>query len=143
VNVGEDQAQGRAVQADNRTRDHLANERTFLAWIRTGLGLIGFGFVLARMGLFLRQLAFSSALVPPAHHTGGHEFMVTGMVFLLLGTALCAWSARLYQRARRGIDSGHYEPAHREVVAISLIVALAGLTVSGLVLWRTLSGVYP
>ena len=36
--------------------DYLAAERTFLAWIRTGLALMGFGFVVARFGLFLRML---------------------------------------------------------------------------------------
>src|SRR5215472_17917428 len=39
-------------------RDSLAAERTFLAWIRTGLALMGFGFVVARFGLFLQQLRF-------------------------------------------------------------------------------------
>ena len=36
--------------------DYLAAERTLLAWIRRGLALIGFGFVVARFGLFLQQL---------------------------------------------------------------------------------------
>src|SRR5690349_11464639 len=46
-------------RSKGRIADHLANERTFLAWIRTALGLIGLGFVLARMGLFLRNLAMA------------------------------------------------------------------------------------
>lgn len=37
-------------------RDYLAAERTFLAWIRTGLALMGFGFVVARFGIFLQEL---------------------------------------------------------------------------------------
>ena len=48
-----DLPEGSARSASN----HLANERTFLAWVRTALSLLGLGFVLARMGLFLRQLA--------------------------------------------------------------------------------------
>jgi putative membrane protein len=58
--------------------DYLAAERTFLAWIRTGLALMGFGFVVARFGLFLRQIAMST-------HT--HTFESTG-VSLWIGTAL-------------------------------------------------------
>jgi|GEM_PF-5432662 len=40
----------------DRQREHQANERTFLAWLRTSIALIGFGFAIARFGLFLRQL---------------------------------------------------------------------------------------
>src|SRR4051812_16870741 len=62
-------AEGRAGDhggSPSRARDHLANERTFLAWVRTALGLLGLGFVLARMGLFLEQLALTS--LPGSHH---------------------------------------------------------------------------
>jgi len=41
---------------DPRMADHLANERTFLAWIRTSLGIVAFGFVIERFGLVMRQM---------------------------------------------------------------------------------------
>ena len=47
-----------------RTREHLANERTLLAWVRTAVALMGLGFVVARFGLFLRQLALERAAPP-------------------------------------------------------------------------------
>ncbi|MEM9945649.1 MAG: DUF202 domain-containing protein, partial [Cyanobacteria bacterium P01_D01_bin.36] len=40
----------------DRQREHQANERTFLAWLRTSISLIGFGFAIARFGLFIQQL---------------------------------------------------------------------------------------
>jgi putative membrane protein len=43
----------------DRQREHQANERTFLAWLRTSIALIGFGFAIARFGLFLRELQTS------------------------------------------------------------------------------------
>jgi putative membrane protein len=46
----------------------LAAERTFLAWIRTGLALMGFGFVVSRFGLFLRELAAVQKMPQPASH---------------------------------------------------------------------------
>ncbi len=120
----------------NRTRDHLANERTFLAWVRTALGLIGLGFVLARMGLFLAQLAVAEA-VPLRGRHAGREFIVTGIVFLLLGTMLGGWSGWLYERARRGIEAGHYEPSRRSVLALTVVIVTGGLVIAALVLWRT------
>ena len=124
--------------ATDRTRDHLANERTFLAWIRTALGLIGLGFVLARMGLFLQQLALAG--LPGTQHPfqGGHEFVVSGVVFLLLGTALCGWAAWRYEHSRRAIDVGQFLPAQRSIWALSLVVVVAGLLIVGLTLWRVL-----
>ena len=40
-----------------KTNDHLANERTFLAWIRTAIGIMGFGFVVVKFSLFVKQVS--------------------------------------------------------------------------------------
>ena len=47
---------------ESKVSDHLANERTYLAWLRTGIATIGLGFVVAKFGLALRQLTGVSAL---------------------------------------------------------------------------------
>lgn len=128
-----------------RVRDHLANERTFLAWVRTALGLIGLGFVLARMGLFLRQLAGAGLI----HEGGrlrlqaGHEFLITGVAFLLIGTAVCALSGGRYRANRRAIDTGHYEPAHATVALLTALVVVGGLVIAAMVVWRTMGPVEP
>ncbi len=126
-----------APQSASRARDHLANERTFLAWVRTSLALIGLGFVLARMGLFLQQFVTLSR--PPVAHPrrAGHEFVVTGMVVLCFGTLLSGWSGWLYTRARRLIDADRYEPANHSVLVLTVCVVVGGLVILGLVLWRT------
>ena len=123
----------------NRIRDHLANERTFLAWVRTSLGLIGLGFVVARMGLFLQQLATAHIGLRGRGLRAGHEFFITGVVFLLLGTSLCGWSGWLYHRARIAIESDRFEPARHTVLALTAAVVVGGLVLAGLVLWRTLT----
>jgi len=120
------------------TTEHLANERTFLAWIRTGLGLLGLGFVLARMGLFLRQLATAGLPDARPRFRGGQEFMVSGVVFLLLGIAMCAWSAWRYQQTRRQIDANRFEPAGRSILVLSGVIVVGGVLIVGLVVWRTL-----
>src|SRR5260370_28907986 len=129
-------------EPESRIRDHLANERTFLAWVRTALGLIGLGFVLARMGLFLRQLALSAEVLPGAgrHLAGrlhaGHEFVITGVVFLLIGTLFGGWSGWLYERNRRAIDTDQFGPARWSVGTLTVVVVLGSLVIIGLVLWR-------
>ena len=119
----------------NRARDHLANERTFLAWVRTALGLIGLGFVLARMGLFLRQLTVLSEPTSNRVLHGGHEFLFTGVV-LLLGIAICGMAAWLYERSRVAIDSDRYEPARREVLGLTILVVTGGFVIASLVIWQ-------
>ena len=120
---------------ESRARDHLANERTFLAWVRTALGLIGVGFVLARMGVFLRQLATVAPQGGPRQEfRGSHEFLTTGIVFLMVGTAICAGSGWIYHRSRAAIEAGRFEPARRAVTAPTAVVVLGGLVITGLLL---------
>ena len=126
----------RADRPESRVRDHLANERTFLAWVRTALGLIGIGFVLARMGVFLRQLAIATGSSTAREFRGSHEFLLTGVVFLLVGTALCLGAGHLYRRSCRAIEEGRYEPARHAVSALTAAVVLGGLVITGLVLWQ-------
>jgi len=67
-------------ETGSRLADSLAAERTFLAWIRTGLALMGFGFVVARFGVFLHEIQ------PAAHTRSAHNVGLS----LWLGTALIA-----------------------------------------------------
>jgi putative membrane protein len=120
-------------------RDHLANERTFLAWVRTALGVVGIGFVLARMGLFLRQPAMMSGSAPRAEFRGSREFLITGVVFLLLGTSLCLGSGWLYHRSRRAIDEGRYEPARHAVTSLTVAVVAGSVGLTVLVVWQLIS----
>lgn len=116
--------------------EHLANERTFLAWVRTALGLVGIGFVLARMGLFLRQLAMIGGTDPRSVARGSHEFLITGVLFLLMGTAVTLGSGWLYHRARKSIDAGKYEPPRHAITALMVVVVAGSLAIAVLLLWQ-------
>lgn len=126
----------RPVPSQGHASEHLANERTFLAWVRTALALIGLGFVLARMGLFLRLMdpAGASKAGPEPH--GAHEFLFIGAAFLLIGTVACACAGQLYHRTRLAIDLGRYEPPRRAVATLTAVVVLGGLVLAGVLLWR-------
>jgi putative membrane protein len=114
----------------------LANERTFLAWVRTALGLIGVGFVVARMGVFLRQLSMVSGSVPAHEIRGSQEFLITGVIFLLFSIGICVAAARTFHRSSKAIDAGQYEPLRHMVTALAVFVVLASLVITGLVLWQ-------
>jgi uncharacterized protein (DUF302 family)/uncharacterized membrane protein YidH (DUF202 family) len=89
--------------------DYLALERTFLAWIRTGLALMGFGFVVARFGLFLRALGQSGSTLIGWH---GSSFWF-GPVLILLGVCVTTLSAWNHLSLVRTLYPHHQSTFHR------------------------------
>jgi putative membrane protein len=90
-----------ASRGDSQFRDHAANERTLLAWIRTGIAFMAFGFAIARFGLFLREVArVGQARV--AHETGSSWF---GVVLVVLGLVTNAAATVRYARTRNAIEA--------------------------------------
>lgn len=84
-------------------RIYFAAERTLLAWVRTGLSLMGFGFVVARFGLFLREMAVANH-VEPRGHSGWSLWMGTSLV--ALGVVVNVTSALRHQRTIRRLRHG-------------------------------------
>jgi len=74
---------------DLRVADHMSNERTFLAWIRTSLGIIAFGFVIERFGLFIKQMGviLGKANIQNASLTHGFS-EITGIFIVAFGTLM-------------------------------------------------------
>jgi putative membrane protein len=104
--------------------DYLAAERTFLAWIRTGLALMGFGFVVARFGLFLQALQIGQPNLPLEAPGLSPWF---GTALILLGVIVNVWSTWSHIRLVRELKRGESEFARPSSLAISLAVALAAL----------------
>jgi len=105
------------------TRDHLANERTFLAWVRTAIALVSFGVVIAK----LRFLVVSGANAPVSGVGTGTHSTALGLCFAGVGLTTLAFDAVHYERTRRAIVAGDYQSSGRIIAAFAVVVFALGL----------------
>lgn len=109
----------------------MANERTFLAWIRTSIGIMAFGFVVERFGLFLKQIAYvlgqTGSLGFPAEQkppqAGYSAFF--GIALVALGALMGVLAFVRYKKVEKQIDEGTYQPS----IILDLLLALSIVTV--------------
>jgi len=117
----------------DRQREHQANERTFLAWLRTSIALISFGFAIARFSLFLRQLEASitpqESAAKPFHSELGVSLVIFGIVVILLA----AWR---YNQVFGQIERGNYRPYRLMVWITTSVVVVLGVLSMPLALWH-------
>ena len=111
-------------------RVRFAAERTLLAWMRTGLALMGFGFVVARFGLFLREIAAAGHIAVHHRSTGWSLWIGTGLI--ALGVTVSLFAAYEYFRFVRLSKRGQsYTPrTAMPAVVVAIILALLGLAMA-------------
>lgn len=103
----------------------LAQERTLLAWVRTGLALMGFGFVVARFGVFLHELGPAR---PAGIAPGGHYSVWFGSLLVAIGVAVNALAAAQHVRRLRMLARGQlFAPRPHFGVAVALGLAVVGV----------------
>ncbi len=95
-------------------RDHLANERTFLAWVRTALGIVGLGVLLEKFVGTGEQVIAT----------------VAGLAIIIMGGVSLIYAIVRYERVRKLLDDGVFEAAATGplvIAAVSIIVAVAAV----------------
>ena len=115
-----------------RAADHLANERTFLAWIRTSLGVIGLGFAIAKFGTWMRQLGGEPAHLAEAARSA--RGMAVGLAMIGAGGLMAALAAWRHRQASRQIDAGEVHSAGAAIPAVTLMMLILTAAVAWLVL---------
>ena len=107
----------------SRQREHQANERTFLAWLRTSIALIGFGFAIARFGLFLKQ--FEADQAPLKDPFINSQDLGIGLV--IFGITIIVLAAWRYSQVFSQIERGDFRPSRRAIWILTAIVTLLGV----------------
>jgi putative membrane protein len=115
---------------DARVRDHLANERTYLAWLRTGMAMMGFGVVIAK----LRYLFLPEASTPPTASIV-HVSNI-GFLFAVIGLLIIMIAGCRYVVVQNQIRQKSYKSSKRTVVTLSIIVIALGV----LIVWYLSQG---
>ena len=113
--------------------DHSANERTFLAWVRTSIGVIAFGFLVERFDLYLAVMA-PEALGNRIAVPRGNFGQVAGLVLIIFGVTMNLIAAYRFVRVAREIDDEKVFPGTGSRIDVALAILLALLAV-GLLLY--------
>ena len=111
-------------------RVYMAAERTFLAWLRTGIAFMGFGFVIARFGLFLREITAVGG-APVAVRSDVGFSLPAGIGLIVAGIAVILLAALRHRRYIRALDRGQFRETYGVLftMAVAIFLAIVGLAV--------------
>jgi putative membrane protein len=126
-----------AADASNASADpriYFAAERTFLAWIRTGLGLMGVGFAVSRFGLFLREMR-ATEVHAAIHATGVSEY--SGVALVAVGVVVNVTAVLQHVRTVRELREGNWIPGRvsTNAVVLALLLAAVGIAMGAYLLY--------
>ncbi|HEY9785756.1 MAG TPA: DUF202 domain-containing protein [Candidatus Obscuribacterales bacterium] len=106
---------------DERVRDHLANERTYLAWMRTGVATMGLGVVIAKLKYFLGNESADIKTLEQAANIG--------LLFAVIGIFTIVMSVFLFLQTRSEIRSASYRSRKGFVLVLSALTVALGLVI--------------
>jgi uncharacterized membrane protein YidH (DUF202 family) len=106
-------------------RVHMANERTFLAWIRTSIGIMAFGFVVEKFAIFVRQVSY--LLGKEIHVPSRGYSSAFGIALVGLGALMGVLSFIRYKKVERQIDEDTYRPSLILDILLTLSILAIGI----------------
>ena len=122
INMMEQREVDKSPKVRNR-RVHMANERTFLAWIRTSIAIMAFGFVVEKFALFIKQISYllgKEAVLPSRGYSS-----IFGILLVALGAFMGILAFIRYKKVERQIDEDTYQPS----LILDILLAISILAI--------------
>ena len=118
-------------KVSNRS-DHMANERTFLAWVRTSIGIMAFGFVVEKFALFIKGLPYfvDKTNTPDVTHPSLGYSTIFGMVLVATGALIGLLAFVRYKKVEREILENTYKPWIMLDVLVAMLILVIGIFLS-------------
>ena len=113
------------VKKQSNPSDHLANERTFLAWIRTSIGIMAFGFVVEKFSLFVKQISLilgKTNIIQPKGYSG-----IVGIVLVAVGTITSVLSYLRYKHSEKQLNEGDYKHSSLLISVLTAFIFLVSV----------------
>ncbi|HLG03240.1 MAG TPA: DUF202 domain-containing protein [Bacteroidia bacterium] len=107
-----------------KSREHQANERTFLAWIRTSLAILILGFAIFRLNIFLREMAIVNRFTTEAPATDLSS--VFGIILIAFGVLITLLAYFQFLRIEKQLHADTYQPSSYLVTMLALFIIIAG-----------------
>jgi putative membrane protein len=105
--------------------DHLANDRTFLAWVRTGIGIMAFGFVVVKFSLFVKQIAL---LLDKGNMIQSRSYSeIVGIVLVAMGTVTVILAYIRYRQIEKQLKEGYYAPSSLLITVLTAFIFLVSI----------------
>jgi len=120
--IHDDKATSLSLTDDERLRDHLANERTYLAWLRTGISAMGFGVVITKLKYMIVAEHTPSGL--QVDHAA-----TIGLILAIMGLLLIVVAAQQYATVQKRIRDKIYKADNYLPFVISAIVFILGVLI--------------
>ncbi|HZS94289.1 MAG TPA: DUF202 domain-containing protein [Chloroflexota bacterium] len=113
-------------ESSSKLRDLLANERTFLAWMRTSITMVGLGFVVAKFGLLLREIGG-----PHIHPLTARAGAITGTVIVVGGVLAAIFATLKFLQIHRGIEEGRIAFTPALDLTLAAVIGAVSIVLAG------------
>lgn len=107
-------------------REHLANERTLLAWIRTSIGIMAFGFVVVKFSLFIKQISLligENIPLPPQHR---YSSMI-GILLVIVGAVVLSFSYIKYKQTEKQLNDEAFKSSSKLIFSLIIVIFLISI----------------